>query len=110
MNPIGMPSDEKNKRILVICPHPVGYVPGQRLKFEQYFGAWEAAGYKVDVSPFMSEKMQQTVYLKGHFLAKIGGTFSGYIRRIKDIFRAGKYDIVYVFLWVTPFGPPFFEY
>jgi len=103
-----MPSDEKNRRILVICPHPIGYVPGQRLKFEQYFEAWVAAGYQVDVSPFMSEKMQQIVYLQGHLPAKIGGTLGGYIRRLKDLFRVRKYDIVYVFLWGTPFGPPFF--
>ena len=110
MNPTGMPSEEKNKRILVICPHPVGYAPGQRLKFEQYFEAWRAAGYEVHVSSFMSEKMQQTVYLKGHFLTKISGTLGGYIRRFKDLFEIKKHDIVYVFLWVTPFGPPFFEY
>jgi len=110
MNPIGMLSAEKNKRILVICPHPVDYVPGQRLKFEQYFDAWQAAGYQVDVSPFMSEKMQQIVYMEGHFLDKVGGTLGGYICRVKDLFRVKKYDIVYVFLWVTPFGPPFFEY
>jgi glycosyltransferase involved in cell wall biosynthesis len=105
-----MTSKERNKLILVICPHPVGYVPGQRLKFEQYFETWQAAGYEVDVSSFMSEQMQQLVYLKGHFLAKISGTFGGYIRRFRDLFKLKKYDIVYVFLWVTPFGPPFFEY
>ena len=25
------------KRLLVVCPHPENQVPGQRLKFEQYF-------------------------------------------------------------------------
>ena len=62
-----MPSKEdKAKRILVICPHPVGFVPGQRLKYEQYFSDWKKNGYHVDVKPFMSVPFQKIVY-KIHF-------------------------------------------
>ena len=105
-----MPLDKKNKRILVICPHPVGYVPGQRLKFEQYFESWRANGYEVDVSSFMSESLQNIVYLKGNYLKKIAGTIGGYGRRFIDLFSIPKYDVVYVFLWATPFGPPITEF
>ncbi|MET0394474.1 MAG: hypothetical protein ABW019_15120, partial [Chitinophagaceae bacterium] len=69
-----MPHPDK-KKILVICPHPVGYVPGQRLKYEQYFAHWEKNGYEVTVSPFMTERMQQIVYKKGFFAEKIFWTF-----------------------------------
>jgi glycosyltransferase involved in cell wall biosynthesis len=101
---------KKRKRILVICPHPQGYVPGQRLKYEQYFESWRQNGYEVTVSPFMSEKMQQIVYKKGHFAAKILGTADGYCRRFMDLFRIRQYDAAYIFLSVTPFGPPFAEW
>ena len=37
----------KRKKILVICPHPVGYAPGQRLKYEQYFDTFREAGYDI---------------------------------------------------------------
>lgn len=99
----------KKKKILVLCPHPVGYVPGQRLKYEQYFGHWEQNGFEVKVSPFMTERMQQIVYKKGFFAEKIFWTFWGYCRRLGDLFRIRNYDLVYAFLWVTPFGPPLFE-
>ncbi|MBC7947564.1 MAG: glycosyltransferase family 4 protein [Chitinophagaceae bacterium] len=100
----------KRKKILVLCPHPVGYAPGQRLKYEQYFDHWKANGYDLTVSSFMSERMQKIVYKKGYFLEKIAWTIAGYGRRILDLFRIRQYDVVYSFLWVTPFGPPVFEW
>jgi len=105
-----MPSAEKNKKILVICPHPEGYVPGQRLKYEQYFEHWRQNGFDVEVSSFMSESMQKIVYKKGFLFPKLAGTIYGYYNRINDIFRVSSYDVVYVFLWVTPFGLPFSEW
>ena len=65
-----MPSERKSrkKKLLVICPHPVGYAPGQRLKYEQYFDIFRQAGYEITVSPFMSEAFQKMVYKKGKFL------------------------------------------
>ncbi|HEX8315949.1 MAG TPA: hypothetical protein VF609_13200, partial [Flavisolibacter sp.] len=106
-----MLSERRNrkKKVLVICPHPVGYAPGQRLKYEQYFSAFEAAGYEVTVSPFMSEAFQKIVYKKGHFIQKALWTIAGYIKRAGDLFTIRKYDVVYVFLWVAPFAPPLFE-
>lgn len=105
-----MQLEKKNKKILVICPHPVGYAPGQRLKYEQYFDHWRNNGFDVDVSPFMSEAMQRIVYRKGYFFRKIKGTIGGYLRRIQCLFKIRQYDIIYLFLWATPFGPPVFEW
>ena len=104
-----MPSEKRSRRILVLCPYPMGCAPGQRLKFEQYYDNWRANGFEVKVSPFMSEKMQKIVYKKGHLFSKVVGTVNGYLRRFRDFLRVGKYDIVYIFLWVTPFGPPITE-
>lgn len=98
-----------NKKMLILCPHPVGYAPAQRLKYEQYFSAFEQAGYQVTVSPFMSESFQKIVYTKGDFVKKTLWTIAGYIKRIRDLFTLGRYDIIYVFLWVVPFAPPVFE-
>jgi len=102
--------EHKRKKILIICPHPVGYVPGQRLKYEQYFDIFRDAGYDVIVSPFMSERFQQIVYKKGKVAEKILWTLAGYFKRITDLFRVPAYDVVYVFLWVAPFAPPILEW
>ena len=99
-----------SKRILVVCPHPENVAPGQRLKYEQYFGHWRAHGYEVVVSPFMSRRFQRIVYQPGRLLEKVFWTLWGYLRRIRDLLRAPFYDGAYIFLWVTPFGPPVFEW
>ena len=98
------------KKILVICPNPVGYAPGQRLKYEQYFDSWRQNGYNITVKPFFNEKTQQVIYSKGYFLSKIWGTFLGYVNRFVLLFSIRKYDIVYIFLWVTPIGIPISEW
>ncbi len=97
------------KRLLVVCPHPENVVPGQRLKYEQYFDHWRANGYEVVVSPFMTRRFQAIVYERGRILEKVFWVGWGYLRRIRDLLRLPLYDGAYIFLWVTPLGLPFFE-
>jgi glycosyltransferase involved in cell wall biosynthesis len=97
------------KRILIVCPFPQGVAAGQRLKYEQYFNLWRENGYEIVVSSFMDSAMWGIVYTHGNYVAKILGTLRGYFRRLIDIFRLGKFDVVYIFMWVTPLGSSFFE-
>ena len=97
------------KKILVICPYPRGVAAGQRLKYEQYFDHWRENGYDITISSFMDFSMWEIVYTPGNYIAKIFGTLRGHLRRMRDIFRISQYDIVYVFMWVTPLGTSFFE-
>jgi glycosyltransferase involved in cell wall biosynthesis len=97
------------KRIVVVCPHPEGVAPGQRLKYEQYFQYFRDNGIEVDVKPFMSDRFWKIVYKKGHFLEKIFWTIYGYLKRIVLIPFLPFYDGVYLFLNVTPFGKPLLE-
>ncbi len=99
-----------DKKILVICPYPEDVAPSQRLKFEQYYPHFRAAGYQVDVSPFISKGFFSVIYKKGFLFQKIGYTIAGYLGRIGDLFRLHRYDVVYLHLWATPFGPPVFEW
>jgi len=99
----------KTKKILIVCPFPQGEAAGQRLKYEQFINHWEENGYEVEISSFMDSRMWKVVYTKRNFLQKFLGTMRGYIRRIKDIFRIKRFDVIYVFMWVTPFGTSLFE-
>ena len=101
--------DKKRKRILVLCPFPQGVAAGQRLKYEQYFDDWRNEGYDIDVSSFMDMSMWRVAYEPGHYLAKMLGVLRGHIRRVGDMFRIHQYDLVYVFMWVTPLGTTFME-
>lgn len=96
-------------RVAIICPYPIGVAPSQRLKYEQYIHHWEKNGFKVDVLPFQSNAMWNIVYQEGKWGQKIFWTFIGYFHRLIILFQIYHYDIVYIHLWVTPFGFPIFE-
>ncbi|MGG9970608.1 glycosyltransferase family 4 protein [Ferruginibacter sp. SUN002] len=100
---------EKNKRILIICPYPVGVAAGQRLKYEQYIGDWQANGYQIDISPYMRMPMWNIVHKSGNHFSKILYTVEGIFKRAFEIFKLRKYDLIYVHMYVTPIGTSFFE-
>ncbi len=98
-----------SRRMLVICPFPVGVAAGQRLKYEQYFDDWRAHGWEITVSPYMDMATWQVAYRPGHFAAKAFGVLKGHLRRLRDLFRIGRYDLVYIHMWVTPLGTTWLE-
>jgi L-malate glycosyltransferase len=100
---------QAKKKVLVICPFPEGVAAGQRLKYEQYFEHWQDNGYEIVVSSFMDGPMWAVVYTRGNYIPKILGTLRGYFRRLLDIFRLGRFDVVYISMWVTPMGTSLFE-
>lgn len=97
------------KKMLVLCPFPQGVAAMQRLKYEQYFDTWRADGWEIEVSSFMDMTMWRIVHERGHFLGKVLGVLKGHMRRIRDLFRIRRRDLVYVVMWVTPFGSTMFE-
>ena len=97
------------KKILILCPFPKGQAAGQRLKYEQYFEHWEKEGYEITLSSFSDLRLWEVLYKEGYFLRKAFGGLRGYLRRIRDLFFLNKFDLVYIFMWVTPYGSTFFE-
>jgi glycosyltransferase involved in cell wall biosynthesis len=100
----------KKTRIIFICPYPQNVAPSQRLKYEQYFDHFRSSGFEIEVSPFISPAFWKIIYKRGFFLRKVFYTLSSYVRRFLLLFKLKKYDIVYVHLWATPFGPPVYEW
>ncbi len=98
------------KKILFLSPYPLHKAPSQRLKYEQYYNAFQDAGYSLDTKSFVSDAFWSIIYKKGFLARKAFYTLQGYIKRLLVLFTIRKYDIVYIHLWVTPFGIPFFEF
>jgi len=98
------------KKIFILSPYPEGIAAGQRLKYEQYFDSWESKGYELEKSSFFSISTWDILWKKGYLLRKIVGTIQGYWRRIKDLFKLQGCDVVYIFMWATPIGLPFYEW
>lgn len=96
-------------RILVLCPYPSGTAAGQRFKYEPYIEDWRAAGWEVTVSSFMGQGMWRVLYRPGYRAIKLAGLVAGYVRRVGDLLRIGRFDLVYVFMWGTPLGLPWYE-
>ena len=90
--------------MLVLCPYPQNVAAGQRLKYEQYFDDWRKAGWDIEVSSFMDQSMWDVVWAKGHLFSKVLGVLRGHLRRLRDLIKVHRYDLIYVFMWVTPFG------
>ena len=101
---------KKERKILFLSPYPVSYAPSQRFKYEQYYAHFEAAGYSLTTSSFVNKAFWSIIYQPGSFLSKAWYTSLGYFRRLGDLFRIRSFDVVYVHLWVTPLGPPVFEW
>ena len=100
---------QKRKKILIVCQSPKGTNPGQRLKYEQYIPALEKAGYDITISSFQSQRFWDIIYQEGRVLEKIFWTLVGYGRRTLDLLRLPFYDGLYIYMAVTPLGPPIFE-
>lgn len=96
-------------RILVLCPYPQGVAAAQRLKYEQYLDDWRAAGFEVTVSSFMDMALWDQAYVRGARVGKAIGTLRGHLRRLRDLARLRRYDLVYISMWVTPFGTTWME-
>jgi glycosyltransferase involved in cell wall biosynthesis len=109
VSPTGSPLDERRaddmerKTMLVLCPFPQGVAAGQRLKYEQYFDRWRRQGWQIEVSPYMDPAIWQIVYQQGNTAAKIKGVLQGHMRRLRDLLRVRRYDLIYIFMYVTPF-------
>ena len=100
----------QSKKILFLSPYPFGKGPSQRLKYEQYYDYFEKNGFELTTSSFMDDELWKIVYKHGNIIQKIIGTLRGYLRRFNDLLHIRQFDIIYIHLWVTPFGPPIFEW
>jgi glycosyltransferase involved in cell wall biosynthesis len=96
-------------RGLFLIPYPLHCAPSQRLKFEQYFAAFEDRQIEVVVSSFVGPALWRVLYRRGFLATKLALGAWGHVRRLRDLFRATKFDFVYIHLWALPFGPPWFE-
>jgi glycosyltransferase involved in cell wall biosynthesis len=98
------------KKILIVCPYPFGQAPSQRFRFEQYLEVLTNNGFQYEISPFMSLPTWKILYKNGHAFQKIAGILAGFLKRILLIFKALKYNFIFIHREATPLGFPFFEW
>ena len=101
--------NNRSTRILFVCPYPPNIAAGQRLKFEPHFNVLKREGYDIKQSCFMNQRLWHIAYKPGHYTEKIIWTIKGFIERVILLLTLPKYDTVYIFMNVFPFGPAILE-
>ncbi|KAA5548311.1 glycosyltransferase [Adhaeribacter rhizoryzae] len=98
------------KNILFVVPYPLGKAPSQRFRFEQYFDILKEAGFSYQVASFLDDATWEILYKPGHTFKKITGTIKGFGHRFLLLFRASKFDLIFIHREATPVGPPWVEW
>lgn len=95
-------------RVLFIAPHPVEG-PSTRFRICQFLPFLEANGIACEVRPFFTSAEARAIYRDCGTGRKVALTLRAALRRLGDIARAGRFDIVYILREAFPFGPPLVE-
>lgn len=103
--------DSKKKgRILYIVQHRFNRSPGQRYRCEQYIPFLEEIGFECVYSPLLiNEKEDKDFYLKGNYFLKLLLFAKGFLRRLRDVWRARNFDIIFIYREAFMTGTVVFE-
>src|SRR5580765_4245377 len=96
------------KKVLFIASHRKDRAPGQRFRFEQYFGYLEEHGFKCDFSYFIDQK-DDIFYQPGKYLQKLRVLAKAIRIRLGNILHKNDYDIIFIFREALMTRNVFFE-
>jgi len=97
-------------KVALFCPYPLDEAPSQRFRFEQYLIFLEQEGVQVKVYPFLNKRGWAVFYAHGKPLSKIGHLFLGCVKRVSELWRLLRVDIIFIHREIAPLGPPVFEW
>jgi glycosyltransferase involved in cell wall biosynthesis len=105
----GKNTNRREIRICALMLDPYDTMPGQRFRLEQWEPYLKDEGIVIDYFPFSDEKLRNVIYRPGHFAAKAAGMMRATMRRLNQIFKASKYDAVYLYRTASMIGPAWLE-
>jgi glycosyltransferase involved in cell wall biosynthesis len=97
------------KRILFIAPLHPNRSPSQRFRFEQYLDYIKQNGFEYKISYLITPKNDKIFYANGMLCIKFLLLIKFFFHRLKDLYIAKKYDIVFVQREAYYLGTTFFE-
>lgn len=101
---------KEKKKVLLICPYPIGGAPSQRFRFEQYLSFLEENGFSITPKPFIDQKTWELLYKPGLFAQKTIGMLKSFVKRFTLLGSIHKYDFIFMHREAMQFGPPIFEF
>lgn len=96
-------------RVLFLIPHPREGA-SSRYRVLQYLPYLETHGIHCTVSSFLSPRFYRLAYERGRWLSKFGHFLLSTLKRLRDVVRSGRYDVVFIHLEAFPIGPPLIEW
>ena len=95
-------------QVLCLVPYPA-LGPSNRLRIEQYAPLLRTQGIYLTVAPYLDDRAFAILYRPGHTVTKVFGVARGALRRMTDIRRARRFDLVVIHRESAPIGPPLVE-
>jgi len=96
-------------RVLFLTSYPIE-APSTRYRATQYFRFLERDGFSCELWPFMPSGFYHQFYRKGSAAYKSVRILAFSIRRLLELFKIGRFDIVVVQREAMLIGPPIVEW
>lgn len=96
--------------ILFIAPYPTGLAPGQRFRYELFYGLLNEKGISFQIQNLLTVADYKNLYSQGGGMKKLFALFRGMVKRVILIFRIKQFSHVFLFREAFFFGPPIFEW
>jgi glycosyltransferase involved in cell wall biosynthesis len=97
-------------KVLFIVPYPKNEAPSQRFRVELYERILKENDIEYEIASFLDKQTWDILFRKGNLIKKSVGIAKGYLRRIGHLFKAIRYDSVFIHREAAPLGPPVFEW
>lgn len=95
-------------KLLAIAPYPYRSAD-TRYRICQFIPYLEARGWTVTVRSFMDDAFFTMYHQPGRLVEKLARTMQSTLRRLVDLFKASRYDVVLLHKEAFPFGAPVME-
>jgi glycosyltransferase involved in cell wall biosynthesis len=105
----GLATDAAPLRVLALLPYPVGRVPGQRFRFEQWAPILSSHGVAITYSTFLGEADFRLLYQPGRIGKKGMAVLRGYARRVGLLATLDRFDVAFVYREAAFLGSAWLE-
>lgn len=99
------------KRVLFLLPYPLHRAPSQRFRVENLLFLLDEQGIPYTLAPFMTEETWRILYRNGALVQKAFSIMRSYVnRKLLVLFKAYRYDYIFIHREAAPLGPPVMEW
>jgi len=95
--------------LVALVPYPPGTTPSQRFRIEQWSRVLGEAGIRVRLAPFADTRLMDLLHRQGRTLQKAAGMIAALARRLREVARAGRGDVILIHRAACLAGPALLE-